>query len=163
MINPIALFRLRQIPASYCGAPSRCAFAQTVDRTKTFHERGNRAPDRQISIFLNLSPARGEQVLDLDLALGPRAQVTEEIFSQSSVTRPPRRSSSLRRKFAPCSRSAAARFAAMLLIWKPRLLGSLDAADLRVAARISKPEPKPTPPERGRGSERLLCDVGVPV
>jgi hypothetical protein len=35
--NPIALFRLRQIPASYCGAPSRCAFAQTVDRTKTFH------------------------------------------------------------------------------------------------------------------------------
>src|SRR6202035_3085314 len=54
-----------------CKEPVFCA-----DRTKMVHERGNRAPDRQISIFLItafrmvlvfLSPAGREQVLDLAL------------------------------------------------------------------------------------------------
>jgi hypothetical protein len=35
--KPIANFRLRQIPDSHLAAPCKSAFAQTVNRTKTFH------------------------------------------------------------------------------------------------------------------------------
>ena len=36
-INPIALYRLRQIPASYLATPRTCMFAQSANRTKMFH------------------------------------------------------------------------------------------------------------------------------
>jgi len=37
MLDTIAQFRSLQIPASYCAAPAKSAFAQTANCTKMFH------------------------------------------------------------------------------------------------------------------------------
>ncbi len=54
--NPIAIFRLRQIPTSYLAPPCARAIAQTVNRTKMFHVKlfgtiGQKSPDEPTAML----------------------------------------------------------------------------------------------------------------